>query len=70
MFFAFRHFRDGFARIQPVGNHSRRQRTVAAGFRPQLKLSGKWLENISFNTGQPVIVNVEQGQLLIRPAAE
>nr|WP_240354110.1 type I toxin-antitoxin system SymE family toxin [Pectobacterium brasiliense] len=28
------------------------------------------MENISFNTGQPVIVNVEQGQLLIRPAAE
>ncbi|WP_338327742.1 hypothetical protein [Pectobacterium brasiliense] len=25
---------------------------------------------MSFNTGQPVIVNVEQGQLLIRPAAE
>ncbi|MFW5407396.1 SymE family type I addiction module toxin [Pectobacterium brasiliense] len=28
------------------------------------------MENIGFNTGQPVIVTVEQGQLLIRPAAE
>nr|WP_253272482.1 type I toxin-antitoxin system SymE family toxin [Pectobacterium brasiliense] len=25
---------------------------------------------MGFNTGQPVIVTVEQGQLLIRPAAE
>ncbi|WJM83546.1 SymE family type I addiction module toxin [Pectobacterium brasiliense] len=33
--------------------------------RPQLKLSGKWLENIGFNTGQPVIVTVEHGKLLI-----
>ncbi|WP_172644779.1 SymE family type I addiction module toxin [Pectobacterium brasiliense] len=64
--------------MQPVGNHSRHQRHPPAHCcrwlprqsRPRLKLSGKWLENIGFNTGQPVIVTVEQGQLLIRPAAE
>ncbi|WP_113628145.1 SymE family type I addiction module toxin [Pectobacterium peruviense] len=28
---------------------------------PQLKLSGKWLEELGFKTGQPVIVTVERG---------
>ncbi|WP_323635703.1 SymE family type I addiction module toxin [Pectobacterium polaris] len=32
---------------------------------PQLKLSGKWLEDLDFNTGQPVIVTVERGKLVI-----
>ncbi|UYA58692.1 type I toxin-antitoxin system SymE family toxin [Pectobacterium colocasium] len=32
---------------------------------PQLKLSGKWLEDLGFNTGQPVIVTVERGKLVI-----
>ncbi|QHQ21948.1 type I addiction module toxin, SymE family [Pectobacterium brasiliense] len=32
---------------------------------PQLKLSGKWLEDLGFNTGQPVIVTVEHGKLVI-----
>ncbi|OSN04465.1 SymE family type I addiction module toxin [Lonsdalea iberica] len=32
---------------------------------PQLKLSGKWLEELGFNTGQSVIVTVERGKLVI-----
>jgi toxic protein SymE len=32
---------------------------------PQLKLSGRWLEELGFNTGQPVIVTVERGRLVI-----
>ncbi|WP_416260661.1 SymE family type I addiction module toxin [Gibbsiella quercinecans] len=32
---------------------------------PQLKLSGNWLEELGFNTGQPVIVTVERGKLVI-----
>ncbi|MBA5203586.1 type I toxin-antitoxin system SymE family toxin [Pectobacterium aroidearum] len=32
---------------------------------PQCKLSGKWLEDLGFNTGQPVIVTVEHGRLVI-----
>ncbi|PWC19398.1 MULTISPECIES: SymE family type I addiction module toxin [Brenneria] len=32
---------------------------------PQLKLSGRWLEELGFNTGQPVIVTVERGKLVI-----
>ncbi|MDX5628475.1 MULTISPECIES: SymE family type I addiction module toxin [unclassified Brenneria] len=32
---------------------------------PQLKFSGKWLEELGFNTGQPVIVTVERGRLVI-----
>ncbi|MFJ5334941.1 SymE family type I addiction module toxin [Pectobacterium sp. CHL-2024] len=31
----------------------------------QPKLSGKWLEDLGFNTGQPVIVTVEHGRLVI-----
>ncbi|MEQ9943519.1 SymE family type I addiction module toxin [Pectobacterium aroidearum] len=32
---------------------------------PQLKLSGKRLEDLGFNTGQPVVVTVEHGRLVI-----
>ncbi|MEQ9867280.1 SymE family type I addiction module toxin [Pectobacterium aroidearum] len=32
---------------------------------PQPKLCGKWLEDLDFNTGQPVIVTVERGKLVI-----
>ncbi|WP_368350140.1 SymE family type I addiction module toxin [Pectobacterium peruviense] len=32
---------------------------------PQLKLNGKWLEDLGFNTGQSVIVTVERGKLVI-----
>ncbi|MCW2485257.1 type I toxin-antitoxin system SymE family toxin [Candidatus Symbiopectobacterium sp. NZEC127] len=32
---------------------------------PQVKLSSKWLEDLGFNTGQPVIVTVERGKLVI-----
>ncbi|WP_428386131.1 SymE family type I addiction module toxin [Pectobacterium versatile] len=30
-----------------------------------LHLTGKWLEDLGFNTGQPVIVTVEHGKLVI-----
>ncbi|XYQ52716.1 SymE family type I addiction module toxin [Pectobacterium carotovorum] len=30
-----------------------------------LHLTGKWLEDLGFNTGQPVIVTVERGKLVI-----
>ncbi|MCV9879644.1 SymE family type I addiction module toxin [Brenneria izbisi] len=32
---------------------------------PQLKLSGRWLEELGFNTGQPVIVTIERDKLVI-----
>ncbi|WP_162942974.1 SymE family type I addiction module toxin [Dickeya fangzhongdai] len=28
---------------------------------PQLTLKGRWLEDLGFSTGQPVIVTVERG---------
>ncbi|WP_110025407.1 SymE family type I addiction module toxin [Mangrovibacter plantisponsor] len=31
----------------------------------QLTLKGRWLEDLRFNTGQPVIVTVERGRLEI-----
>ncbi|MDV6995804.1 SymE family type I addiction module toxin [Dickeya solani] len=30
-----------------------------------LSLKGRWLEDLGFNTGQPVIVTVERGRLVI-----
>ncbi|QZY92315.1 type I toxin-antitoxin system SymE family toxin (plasmid) [Pantoea dispersa] len=32
---------------------------------PQLTLKGRWLEDLGFNTDQPVIVTVERGRLVI-----
>ncbi|MFP1764453.1 SymE family type I addiction module toxin [Lonsdalea quercina] len=32
---------------------------------PSPQLSGNWLEELGFNTGQPVIVTVERGKLVI-----
>ncbi|WP_395856614.1 SymE family type I addiction module toxin [Dickeya undicola] len=32
---------------------------------PQPTLKGRWLEDLGFNTGQPVIVTVERGRLVI-----
>ncbi|MFB1118594.1 SymE family type I addiction module toxin [Dickeya dadantii] len=32
---------------------------------PPLTLKGRWLEDLGFNTGQPVIVTVERGRLVI-----
>ncbi|WPD75912.1 type I toxin-antitoxin system SymE family toxin [Dickeya fangzhongdai] len=32
---------------------------------PQITLKGRWLEDLGFNTGQPVIVTVERGRLVI-----
>ncbi|MEI7187465.1 SymE family type I addiction module toxin [Dickeya dianthicola] len=32
---------------------------------PPLTLKGRWLEDLGFNTGQPVIVTVERGRLMI-----
>ncbi|GLY62884.1 hypothetical protein Pcaca05_37410 [Pectobacterium carotovorum subsp. carotovorum] len=37
---------------------------------PSLHLQGNWLEAAGFATDTSVVVTVEQGQLLIRPAAE
>ncbi|MEI7409520.1 SymE family type I addiction module toxin [Pectobacterium aroidearum] len=31
---------------------------------PQLKLSGEWLEDLGFNTGQTVTVTAEHGKLV------
>ncbi len=33
---------------------------------PQLTIKGKWLEDLGFITGQPVIITTEQGCLVIR----
>ncbi|WP_313654651.1 SymE family type I addiction module toxin [Pantoea sp.] len=32
---------------------------------PQLIIKGRWLEDLGFNTGQPVTVTVERGRLVI-----
>ncbi|MFP1773406.1 SymE family type I addiction module toxin [Lonsdalea quercina] len=37
---------------------------------PSLHLKGHWLEAAGFGTDTPVVITVEHGQLLIRPAAE
>ncbi|WJY17239.1 SymE family type I addiction module toxin [Pectobacteriaceae bacterium CE90] len=36
----------------------------------QLTLKSRWLEAAGFATDTPVVITVEHGQLLIRPAAE
>ncbi|WP_413721393.1 SymE family type I addiction module toxin [Sodalis sp. RH24] len=33
---------------------------------PQLKISGRWLDELGFNTGQTVVVTSEQGCLTIK----
>ncbi|MBN3196554.1 type I addiction module toxin, SymE family [Pectobacterium versatile] len=40
---------------------------VVIGISLQFKLSGKWLEELVFNTDQSIIVTVERGQLVIKP---
>ena len=37
---------------------------------PQLTIKGRWLEQWGFTRGQPVSIIAEQGQLIIRLAAE
>ncbi|PHI30903.1 SymE family type I addiction module toxin [Budvicia aquatica] len=37
---------------------------------PSLHLKGDWLKEAGFGTDTPVIVAVEQGQLVIRPVVE
>ncbi|MDY4347553.1 SymE family type I addiction module toxin [Pectobacterium brasiliense] len=39
-------------------------------YSPSLHFQGNWLEAAGFATDTPVIVTVEHGQLVIRPAAE
>ena len=34
--------------------------------RPQLTIKGRWLEAFGFTTGQPVIIDAQQGLLIIR----
>lgn len=38
--------------------------------KPQLTLSGRWLEELGFYRGQKVLVRVEQSQLIIQLASE
>ncbi|MBI0006071.1 type I toxin-antitoxin system SymE family toxin [Gilliamella sp. W8126] len=33
--------------------------------RPQLTIKGRWLEQIGFYVGSPVIIKIEQGKLII-----
>jgi len=33
--------------------------------RPQLAIKGRWLEQIGFYVGSPVIIKIEQGKLII-----
>jgi len=37
---------------------------------PQLTIKGRWMEQWGFTRGQPVSIIAEQGQLIIRLAAE
>lgn len=34
---------------------------------PQLRLQGKWLEELGFQIGEPVLVKCEDGKLIITP---
>ncbi|MCX8670885.1 SymE family type I addiction module toxin [Gilliamella sp. B2865] len=38
--------------------------------RPQLTIKGRWLEQIGFYVGCPVIINIEQGKLIIELAMQ
>ncbi|AKJ42457.1 SymE family type I addiction module toxin [Pragia fontium] len=38
--------------------------------RPQLTIKGRWLEQIGFYAGQPVIIKVEQNKLIIELAMQ
>ncbi|WP_139348388.1 SymE family type I addiction module toxin, partial [Dickeya dadantii] len=54
----FCHYRrhDGNDKTFPVQSLKLFQTT------PSLTLKGRWLEDLGFNTGQPVIVTVERGR--------
>lgn len=51
------------------------ERRYIVGYRPQrgdtstpaLKLSGKWLREAGFETGQPVTVRIAEGCLILTP---
>jgi len=38
--------------------------------RPQLTIKGRWLEQIGFYVGSPVIIKIEQGKLVIELAMQ
>ena len=38
--------------------------------RPQLTIKGRWLEQIGFYVGCPVIIKIEQGKLIIELAMQ
>jgi toxic protein SymE len=38
--------------------------------RPQLTIKGRWLEQLGFYAGQAVVITVERGQLIIKPAMQ
>ena len=41
---------------------------IKANPRPQLTIKGRWLEQLGFYTGQPVIVKIEHNKLIIELA--
>nr|WP_233978696.1 SymE family type I addiction module toxin [Pectobacterium versatile] len=60
-------------RYLKVGYVSRRhadRHDMTRYYSRSLHLQGNWLEAAGFATDTPVIVTVEHGQLVIRPAAE
>ena len=38
--------------------------------RPQLTIKGRWLEQLGFHAGQPVIIAIEDNQLVIKLAMQ
>ncbi|QYN47090.1 type I toxin-antitoxin system SymE family toxin [Gilliamella sp. ESL0405] len=38
--------------------------------RPQLTIKGRWLEQIGFYVGCPVIIKIEQGKLVVELAMQ
>ncbi|WP_081298595.1 SymE family type I addiction module toxin [Gilliamella apicola] len=38
--------------------------------KPQLTIKGRWLEQIGFYVGSPVIIRIEQGKLIIELAIQ
>ncbi|MCI4239314.1 SymE family type I addiction module toxin [Dickeya dianthicola] len=52
-------------RLPPALHRRLRPNGMKGNPPPQLTLKGRWLEDLGFNTGQPVIVTVERGRLVI-----
>lgn len=65
---ALRQLKVGYSSIR----HEKRATGMATYYSrcPSISLKGNWLEEAGFETGQPVKVTVERGQLIIRLAEE